>query len=157
MTSDSGLTRVYFYNRKYRWSFKCRKTISSSWSLLLLLALETVGQIVNVRGGKWRESGSIASTLSTFQIQSGQPFLTPLEYPSTTSKLITTHGKLNTIVCVWGGGDLVKPNEKCKKLRIPALQMKCSIHSLARTIRQKLTAKQTNITSYLEQWRMEIF
>lgn len=26
---------------------------------------------------------------------------TPLEYPSTTSKLITTHGKLNTIVCVF--------------------------------------------------------
>ncbi len=62
-------------------------------------------------------------------------------------------------VCVGGGGgggvDLVKPNEKCKKLRIPALQMKCSIHSLARTIRQKHTANQTNITAYLEQWRMD--
>ncbi len=87
---------------------------------------------------------------------------TPLEYPSTTSKLITTHGKLNTIVCVCVcvcereyPCDLVKPNEKCKKLRMPALQMKCSIHSLARTIRQKLTAKQTNITAYLEQWRMD--
>lgn len=65
------------------------------------------------------------------------------------------------IVCVGGEevwvylGDLVKPNEKCKKLRMPALQMKCSIHSLARTIRQNLTAKQTNIRAYLEQWWMD--